>query len=58
MMELIKRIRPTAIIIAVLLCILAGYLVFKEVDYAEGVVGVIVGALAGSFDKLLKDSGE
>lgn len=54
----IRRIRPTAITIAVILAALAWIIISTGVDYAETIVGVIVGVLAGSFDKLIKESDE
>ena len=54
----IRRIRPTAITIALILAVLAWFIIRTDVPYAETIVGVIIGALAGSFDKLIKESGE
>lgn len=54
MNNLINRIRPTAIIIVVIMSMLAGYIIYVNADYTETIIGVIVGALAGSLDKILK----
>ncbi len=56
--DVIKRFRPTALLIAGTLTVLAGFIVWQDASYAETIVGVIVGALAGGFDKLTKDAGE
>ena len=54
--RLINRIRPTAILIALALVALAIILVVFDRDYAEAIVGAIVGALAGGFSQLTQDS--
>ena len=56
--RLINRIRPTAILIAMALVTLAVILVIFDRDYAEAVVGAIVGALAGGFSQLTNDAPE
>ena len=56
--EVIARFRPTALLIAGTLTVLAGFIIWQDASYAETIVGVIVGALAGGFDKLTKDPGE
>ena len=56
--EVIARFRPTALIIALTLTVLAGFIIWRDAPYAETIVGVIVGALAGGFDKLTKDPDE
>ncbi len=56
----VRRIRPTALAIALILAGLAYLVITTEAasSYAEGIVGVIIGALAGGFDKLAKDADE
>ena len=56
----VRRIRPTALAIALILAGLAYLVITTEAasGYAEGIVGVIIGALAGGFDKLAKDADE
>ena len=41
--EVISRVRPTALIIALTLTVLAGFIIWQDVDFAETIVGVIVG---------------